>query len=117
MRYADGPKALRPSLGLAEDPGLGGGRLLLEQADQDPGLAGLGVPEPAQQLGLRRSRDQLELVRQDACLGLLGQGRDAAFGIEHRGQGEHLGDGPAGRSTGIALTCRSTLAGSDRRPA
>ncbi len=57
-----------------------------------PGLAGFGVPEAAQELALRRRRDQLELVGEEPVLAVGGQGGQPAVGVEHRRQREHLGD-------------------------
>ena len=45
-----------------------------------------------QQLFLRRGRDQVELVGEQALLSISGQCRQSSVRVEHRGQREHLGD-------------------------
>ena len=110
VRNDDGPNAVRAAASASRKiRALVGGGLLFQQPDQDAGLARLRVPEAAQELRLGRRRDQVELVR-PGCVPApaLGQGRDPAVGVEHRGQRQHLRDRPRGSGTGIAAIRCST---------
>ena len=69
-----------------------GSRLLFLQPDQEARLAGFRVPEAAQELALRRRRDQLELVGDELVRAVSGQRGQPAVRVEHRRQREHLGD-------------------------
>ena len=97
VRYDLGPNVARAAARAArEDRLLGRGRLLLEEADQDPRLARLRVPESlrAARPGARRRSGRASSAR-IAAVRLGGQGGEPAVGVEHRRQREDVRDAPA----------------------
>ena len=78
------------------------GRLLFLEPDQEPRLAGLRVPEAAEQLALGRGRDQVELVGDERSAAVGGQRQPACRRGRAPSPARAPGRPPCGSATRIA---------------